>query len=127
MRSRQTSIYEKENQAVMKERMKAAAKRAAQNPVLQKSARSIKPEASIWGALGVILFFIVPEIIGFVWGEEITAWAHRMSITQPDEMERKLYWVMEKLFEDGGSWVNLGIGLLLLFWLFWEWRKGSGE
>jgi hypothetical protein len=34
---------------------------------------------------------------------------------------------MEKLFEDGGSWVNLGIGLLLLFWLFWEWRKGSGE
>jgi hypothetical protein len=111
----------------MKERIRSAVKRAAENPVLKKSAQSLKPEATVWGALGVILFFIVPEVVGFVWGEEITAWAHRMSITQPDETERKLYWVLEKLFEDGGSWINMGIGFLLLFWLFWEWRKGGGK
>ena len=108
----------------MKRRMTEAARRVAQNPVVKKSAQSMKPEATVWGVLGVVLFFIVPEIVGFVWGEEITAWAHRMSLTQPDEIERKFYWVLEKLFEDGGSWVNLGIGVFLLLWIGWEWKKG---
>jgi len=107
----------------MKKRIRSAASRVAKNPVLQKSAQSLKPNRSIWGVLGVVLFFIVPEIVGFIWGEEITDWAHAQTLSEATEVGRKLYWVLEKLFEDGGSWVGLSIGILLLVWLFWDWKK----
>ena len=107
----------------MKKRIRSAADRVAKNPVLQKSAQSLKPDRSVWGVLGVVLFFIVPEIVGFIWGEEITDWAHAQTLSEPTEIGRKVYWVLEKLFEDGGSWINLSIGVLLLVWLFWDWKK----
>jgi len=107
----------------MKKRIKSAADRVAKNPVLHKSAQSLKPNQSVWGVLGVVLFFIVPEIAGFIWGEEITEWAHVGTLTEPTEMGRRLYWILEKLFEDGGSWVSMSIGVLLLVWLFWDWKK----
>ena len=103
----------------MKQRIKDAAERAAQNPVLRKSAQSLKPDRSIWGILGILFFFIFPEIVAFIRGAEITEWAHAQTITGPTEMGRRMYWLLEKLFEDGGSWVNLGIGLALLGWLAW--------
>lgn len=107
----------------MKKRIRSAAKRVSENPVLKKSAKSLKPDLSIWGVLGVLLFFIVPEVIGFIWGKEITYWAHAQILSEPTEVGQKLYWVLEKLFEDGGSWINLSIGVLLLIWLFWDWKK----
>lgn len=107
----------------MKKRIRSAAESVAKNPVLQKSAQSLKANRSIWGVLGVVLFFIVPEIVGFIWGEEITYWAHAQALSEPSEVGRKLYWVLEKLFEDGGSWINLSIGVLLLVWLFWDREK----
>jgi len=107
----------------MKKRIRSAAERVAKNPVLQKSAQSLKPDRSIWGVLGVVFFFIVPEIVGFIWGGEITAWAHAQGLSEPTEIGQKLYWVLEKLFEDGGSWINLSIGVLLLVWLFWDREK----
>jgi len=56
----------------------------------KKSAQSLKPDLSIWGVLGVVLFFIVPEIIGFIWGEEIADWAHAQTLSEPTEIGRKL-------------------------------------
>jgi hypothetical protein len=104
--------------------MKRAARRAAENPVLRRSARSLKPEPTLWGAIGVFLFFILPEIIGFWRGKAIAAWAHAQMLQEPDAMGRKVYWILEKLFEDGGSWVNLGIGVALLGWIAYERFKG---
>ncbi len=109
----------------MKKRIQSAVKQAAKNPALRKSAQSLKPGRSIWGVLGVLFFFIFPEIVGFVWGAEITQWAHAHTVTEPTELGRKTYWLLEKLFEDGGSWVNLGIGVALLGWLAWDWLKGD--
>ena len=107
----------------MKKRIRSVASRVAKNPVLQKSAQSLKPNRSIWGVLGVLLFFIVPEIIGFIWGKEIAIWAHAQILSEASEVGRKLYWVLEKLFENGGSWIGLSIGVLLLVWLFWDRKK----
>lgn len=109
----------------MKKRIRSVADRIAKNPVLQKSAQSLKPTRSILGVLGVVFFFIFPEIAGFIWGEEIADWAHAQTLSEPTEAGRKLYWVLEKLFEDGGSWVNLSMGVLLLVWLFWDRRKST--
>ena len=111
----------------MKKRIRSAANRVARNSVLQKSAQSLKPKRSIWGVFAVIFFFIIPEIVGFIWGEEIRDWAHAQILSEPTEMGRKLYWLLEKLFEDGGSWVNLSIGVLLLVWLFWDWKKSEDQ
>ena len=103
----------------MKQRIKSAAERAASNPILRKSAQSLKPDRTVWGVLGILLFFILPEIIAFIWGTEITKWAHAHTLTEPTEMGRRMYWLLEKIFEDGGSWINLGIGLALLGWMAW--------
>jgi len=107
----------------MKKRIRSVADRVAKNPVLQKSTQSLKPNRSILGVLSVLLFFIVPEITGFIWGAEIRDWAHTQILSEPTEVGRKVYWLLEKLFEDGGSWVNLSIGVLLLIWLFWDRKK----
>lgn len=111
----------------MKKHIRSVANRMAENPVLQKSAQSLKPNRSILGVLGVLLFFIVPEIAGFIWGEEIAFWAHAQTLSEPSEVGRKLYWVLEKLFEGGGSWINLSIGVLLFVWLFWDGEKPTNE
>jgi len=107
----------------MKERLKQAVRHTARNPVLRKSAEVMKPDRTVWGILGILFFFILPEIIGFIWGEELTAWAHGKTLVEPTEMGRKLYWLVEKLFEEGGSYINLTIGILLLLWLFLDWRN----
>ncbi len=102
----------------MKKHIKTIATRMENNPAFQKSLQSLKPNKSVWGILGVLLFFIAPEIAGFFWGEELTTWAHTGTVTEATESGRHLYWIVEKLFEDGGSWINLSLGVLLLVWLF---------
>jgi hypothetical protein len=110
----------------MKRRLQRAARRAAENPVLQKSAESLKPTPNLWGLFGILFFFILPELIGFWRGHAIAAWAHSHYLQEPDRILRMNYWLLEKLFEEGGSWVNLGIGVALLGWLIYEWRRGKG-
>jgi len=111
----------------MKKRIKSAARRAAKNPALRKSAQSLKPSRSIWGVLGVLFFFILPEVISFIWSPEITEWAHAHTATEPTEIGRRTYWLLEMLFEDGVSWLNLGIGIALLGWLAWDWRQSPRD
>ncbi|WP_457607912.1 hypothetical protein [Nitratifractor sp.] len=107
----------------MRERLRRTARRTRENPVLRHSLRSLKPRRSFWGVVGVILFFILPELVAYFWGTEITAWAHAHYLTEPDRIPRLNYWMLEKLFQDGPSWLNLGIGVALLAWLGWEWRE----
>ena len=111
----------------MKKRIEAAARRAAENPVLRQSAQSLKPSQSIWGVLGVLFFFILPELISFVWGPEITDWAHAHTVTEATGRGYWIYWALEQLFEDGVSWLNLSIGIALLGWLARDWRRSSSE
>jgi len=107
----------------MKQKIKSAVERAKQNPVLKESAKSIKPEPNFWGFIGVFLFFILPEIVGFIWGKEITAFAHQKAITESEFIVRKFYWLLEKLFEDGGSWFNLSIGVAIIVWMIYDLKK----
>jgi len=92
-------------------------KKAAASPAAKAAVKSMKPEKSIWGFLGVVLFFIVPEIIAFIWGGAITEYAKSALLNEPGAL--KYYFdALIFLFEEGGSWVNLSIGLALLVWLF---------
>jgi len=88
-----------------------------QDPKLQKAVDSIKPKKGIWGILGIILFFFLPEAITYIWQNELVNWAHLHSITEPLAMQRWLYAELEDMFASGVSWLNLTIGSLLLLWV----------
>ena len=102
---------------MMKEKIKAAGRKIAEDPKVQEAAKSIKPKKTIWGVLGVILFFFVPELVTYIWQDELIHWAHQHSITEPLEMQRWVYEMLESTFKDGVSWLNLTVGALLLLWL----------
>jgi hypothetical protein len=88
------------------------------NPKVQESIKSLKPQKSIWGFLGVVLFFIVPEIIAFIYGSDITAYANEALTYQNGYIEDLYYKTLVEVFEGGVSWLNLAIGLALIVWLF---------
>jgi hypothetical protein len=102
----------------MKKKIQQKAKQISQNPKVKEAITSMKPQRTIWGFLGVVLFFILPEIVAFIWGEEITAYANAMLLQSDSETLELYYKALVMLFEDGGSWINLLIGVAFLVWLF---------
>ena len=78
----------------------------------------LKPQKSLWGILGVILFFIAPEIVAYFYANEIVAYAKESLSFEPSTIETYNYKILIELFEDGMSWLNLSIGVALLIWLF---------
>ena len=101
----------------MKEKIKAVKQKIEQDPKFQEASRSLKPKKNIWGVLGIVLFFFVPELVTYIWQDELISWAHLHSITEPFKMQRWLFAELENMFRDGVSWLNLTIGSLLLLWL----------
>jgi len=101
----------------MKEKIKAIQKKIEEDPKLQKAVASVKPKKGIWGIAGIVLFFFVPEVVTFIWQDELINWAHLHSITEPLAMQRWLYTELEEMFASGVSWFNLVIGTLLLLWV----------
>ncbi len=102
----------------MKQKIKTKVQQISQNPAAQKVLTSMKPEKTLWGFFGIILFFIVPEIIAFIWGTEITAYANKELLFATALFDRQYYELLVMLFKDGGSWFNLTLGIILLIWLF---------
>lgn len=106
------------NSIHMKHTIKTKAQQLVHNPTTRKVFTAMKPEKSIWGFLGIVLFLIVPEIIAFIWGSPITAYAKGELLNATSAVERQYYELLLMLFEEGGSWFNLGIGVALLIWFF---------
>ena len=102
----------------MRHKISKKARQISKNPAVKKAVMSMKPARNIWGISGVIFFFILPEIIAFVWGEQITAYAREQLAYNLDMAEHYYYEGLVMLFEDGMSWINLLIGIALLVWLF---------
>ena len=99
-------------------KLKAKVRKIAGHPATTKALTSLKPEKSVWGFGGIVLFLIVPEIIAFIWGIEITEFAKAQLPLNSSFLEKQYYDLLVVLFEDGGSWLNLGIGAALLIWFF---------
>ncbi|MEA1916718.1 MAG: hypothetical protein U9N42_04215 [Campylobacterota bacterium] len=102
----------------MKQKIRDKAKKIVESPHTKKAVESIKPDRNIWGFLGVTIFFILPEIIAFIYGVEITQYS-REELTQNNSTFMHYYYTfLEMMFENGGSYVSLVIGFALLVWLF---------
>lgn len=102
----------------MKQKLKAKVKEIAQHPQTKQALTSMKPEKNFWGISGVILFFIAPEIIAYIWGTDITQYAQNQLQNPQDFLGTKYYELLVMLFEEGMSYLNLAIGIVLLIWLF---------
>lgn len=102
----------------MHNKIKAKTQQIVKNPATRKVFMSMKPAKTIWGFVGVILFFIAPEIIAFIWGSDITHFAQVRLAMSVSVINRQYYELLVMLFKDGGSWINLTIGFALLIWLF---------
>jgi hypothetical protein len=90
----------------------------AKDERFQQSLQSLKPQKTIWGFLGVVLFFFVPEIVGIFWGDEIVSYVHSMAITEPSAIIRWLYEMIENSYKDGISYLNITLGFLFLYWMY---------
>ncbi len=91
--------------------------RIKSHPATQQSLQQLKPKKTVWGVLGVALFFILPEIVAFIWGGDITAYTQQ-HLSQPLPLEEEYkYKAIEMMFGEG-SWFNLLFGVGLLVWAF---------
>ena len=102
----------------MKEKVRQIQEQLAKDENFQRSLASIKPQKSIWGFLGIVLFFFVPEIVGVFWGDSIISWSHFHAIEEPNVVLRKMYEMIESSYKDGISYFNLILGGLFLYWFF---------
>ncbi|ACZ12104.1 hypothetical protein [Sulfurospirillum deleyianum] len=98
--------------------MKEKFKKITDHALTKKVLLDLKPQKSLWGILGVILFFIAPEIVAYFYANEIVAYAKESLSFEPSTIETYNYKILIELFEDGMSWLNLSIGIALLVWLF---------
>ena len=100
----------------MREKIKEIQTRLEHDPKFQEAVEKIRPEWSFWGIVSIGLFFFLPELITAIWQEPLIHWAHLHSITEPLAPMRKMYAMLEEMFRDGVSWVNVGLGVLFLWW-----------
>ena len=105
----------------MKQKLNNIKTNLKNNPEFQEKLQEMKPSRSIWGVLGVVLIFFVPEIMSYFYSVEINHWVTELAQTAPSqEIASLLEWSSEKLFNGEVSWLNIGLGVAFMVWLFWD-------
>lgn len=95
------------------------------NQEFQAKLQEMKPKKSIWGILGVVLFFFVPEVVNVLWHQEIKDWIFELIASTPaTPMSGLLKWMTTEVFTGEVSFFNIGLGIAFLIWIFWEDIKG---
>jgi nitric oxide reductase large subunit len=87
------------------------------SPKVKEIFKQMKPDRTIWGFISVLLLFIVPEIVSFIYGDEIVKWCQSKQTPDLPYMESYMYENIADLLGEG-SWFNLAIGFAFLIWLF---------
>ena len=101
----------------MKEKLKKIQSKIDNDPKLKEAVERIKPQKNIWGILGIVVFFFVPELVTYIWQDALIAWAHAHALSETIATQRWLYKQLEEMFISGVSYVNITIGVLLLLWV----------
>jgi len=103
----------------MKDKIKAIKEQLQNNPKFQEQIQNMKPKRSVWGFMGVILLFFVPEILNDFYSKEILEWIKNYAKGAPtQQMEDSLIWLSTKAFDGEVSYLNITLGVLFLVWLF---------
>jgi CDP-diglyceride synthetase len=103
----------------MKQKLERRLNHLKNNPEFQSKLQQMRPKKSIWGFLGVVLIFFVPEVLNVLYYQEINEWIVDFARTAPShQMGDMLVWMSQKTFDGEISWVNLALGVAFLIWLF---------
>ena len=102
----------------MRDKIKEIQARIDNDPKLKEAVTRMKPQRNFWGIAGIVLFFFLPELITYIWQPELINWAHRHTLIEPLSMQRWLYRELEEMFVSGVSWFNIGLGMVMLLWVF---------
>ena len=103
----------------MRQKLKNIQYNLKNNPEFQAKLQELKPKKSIWGFLGVVLFFFVPEAINIFYYQEINSWiSDSVHLYYSSDIADKVIWLGKKAFDGELSFVNLGLGFLFLWWLY---------
>jgi hypothetical protein len=85
--------------------------------ILKREFLKLKPTKSFWGIGSVILLFIIPDIISFIWGTEIKEFFDERALNSFMSQEQYLYSKLGEILSEG-SWINILIGVAILIWAF---------
>ncbi len=89
----------------------------------QELKNQLKPGQSWWALVGIILFFFVPEIIAFFWGDAIKKYFQMQEQISSSLFYKKLYHELQSLGEN--SWFNIILGVIFVVWFFYEKRTSK--
>lgn len=99
--------------------MKETLNKLGKNPKLQEGLSRLKPERSVWGVVGVVFFFFVPEVLNYFYSNEINDHIAKLIENSPDKtLGSLLTWSSKGLFTGEIGWFNLLLGVLFLAWIF---------
>ena len=89
------------------------------NPEFQEKLKEIKPKKTIWGFLAIVVFIFVPELLNIFYHQEINAWfLEFFNAYYPPELIDKMVWLVGKVFDGHLSFLNIGVGVGLLWWMY---------
>jgi len=83
---------------------------------LNELKKQLQPGRSWWALVGIIFFFFLPELIAYIWGDEIVKYFTNLENSTTDSMYRFLYKQLKGLGEN--SLFNLSLGVIFLVWFF---------
>ena len=85
---------------------------------LEELKNRLKPGKSWWALFGIIFFFFVPEVVAFIWGDEIKNYFAIKEQNSFDSIHKLLYHNLKSLGEN--SILNITIGKAFVVWFFKE-------
>ena len=92
-------------------------KQIATNPATKQAFISLKPQKNFWGIVSVVVLFILPEIIAFIWGSDIVSYV-QLHLQDNPSFEEKVYYQGLEFLLGEGSFINLILGFVFLIWIF---------
>ncbi len=79
----------------------------------------MKPKKTIWGFLAIVLFIFLPEFLNVFYYQEINEWFLKFfNSYYPPEVVDKMVWLTGKIFDGNLSFLNIGLGIGLLWWMY---------
>jgi len=103
----------------MKQKLKNIQHNLKHNVEFQFKLQEMKPKKTIWGFLGVVLIFFVPELVNIFYYQEVNSFmAEFVQLYYPPELGDKVLWLVRKTFDGELSFVNIGLGFGFLWWLY---------
>jgi len=83
---------------------------------LEELKTKLQPGRSWWALFGIIVFFFVPEVAAFFWGDEISKYFSLKEQNSIDSMHKFLYHQLISLGEN--SIINILLGVIFVIWFF---------